>query len=251
MINSLKTFKSYSKHYDLIYRKKNYKKEVDYIVKLLKKFKFDQKELLEFGSGTGNHAEFFVKKGYKVHGIEKSKDMIALSKKINGFTCQHGDICKIKLKKKYDIVLSLFHVINYQNNKKNLDDFFKNARYHLKPKSILGFDFWYTPAVNFQKPKIRLKEFKNENLRIIKLAEPEIIKQKNIVDVKYTIIMDNLLKQTTEVIRENHRIKHFTLDDLEKTFKKYKFRCIHLRELISNKKPSKNTWGVFCLLQKY
>ena len=251
MINSLKTFRSYSKYYDLIYQKKNYKKEVDYIVKLLKKFKFKKKELLEFGSGTGNHAKFFVKKGYKVHGIEKSKDMIALSKKINGFTCQHGDICKIKLKKKYDIVLALFHVINYQNNKKNLNDFFKNARYHLKPKSILGFDFWYTPAVNFQKPKIRLNEFKNNNLRIIKLAEPEIIKQKNIVDVKYTIIMNNFLKQTTEVIRENHRIKHFTLDDLEKTFKKYKFRCIHLRELISNKKPSKNTWGVFCLLQKY
>ena len=251
MINSLKTFKSYSKHYDLIYRKKNYKKEVDYIVKLLKKFKFDQKELLEFGSGTGNHAEFFVKKGYKVHGIEKSKDMIALSKKINGFTCQHGDICKIKLKKKYDIVLSLFYVINYQINKKNLDDFFKNARYHLKPKSILGFDFWYTPAVNFQKPKIRLNEFKNKNLRIIKLAEPEIIKQKNTVDVKYTIIMNNFLKQTTEVMRENHRIKHFSLNDLEKIFKKYKFRCINLKELISNKKPSKNTWGVFCLLQKY
>ena len=63
--------------------------------------------------------------------------------------------------------------------------------------------------------------------------------------------MNNLLKQTTEVIRENHRMKHFSLHDLEKTFKKYKFRCIHLRELISNKKPSKNTWGVFCLLQKY
>jgi SAM-dependent methyltransferase len=251
MINSLKTFRSYSKYYDLFYQKKNYKKEVDCIIKLLKKFKFKKKELLEFGSGTGNHAEFFVKKGYKVHGIEKSKNMIALSKKINGFTCQHGDICKIKLKKKYDIVLSLFHVINYQNNKKNLNDFFKNARYHLKPKSILGFDFWYTPAVNFQKPKIRLSEFKNKNLRIIKLAEPEIIKQKNIVNVKYTIIMNNFFKKTTEVVRENHRMKHFSLNDLEKAFKKYKFRYIYSRELISNKKPSKNTWGVFCLLQKY
>lgn len=251
MINSLKTFRSYSKYYDLIYQKKNYKKEVDCIVKLLKKFKFKKKELLEFGSGTGNHAEFFVKKGYKVHGIEKSKDMIALSKKINGFTCQHGDICKIKLKKKYDIVLSLFHVINYQNNKKNLNDFFKNARYHLKPKSILGFDFWYTPAVNFQKPRIRINEIKNNNLRIIRLAEPTILKKKKIVNVKYTIMMTNLLKQTTQVIRENHLMKHFSLNELEKLFKKHKFKCLHLGELISNKKPSKNTWGIFCLLQKY
>ena len=176
MTNSLKTFQSYSKYYDLIYKKKNYKKEVDYIIELLKKIKFDKKDLLEFGSGTGRHAEFFVKKGYRVHGVEKSKDMIALSKKIDGFTYQHGDICKIKLRKKYDIILSLFHVINYQINKKNLNNFFKNARYHLKPKSILGFDFWYTPAVNFQKPRIRINEIKNNNLRIIRLAEPTILK---------------------------------------------------------------------------
>ena len=63
--------------------------------------------------------------------------------------------------------------------------------------------------------------------------------------------MNNFLKQKTEVVRENHCMKHFSLHDLEKIFKEYKFRCIHLRELISNKKPSKNTWGVFCLLQKY
>ena len=46
MINSLKTFRSYSKYYDLIYRKKNYKKEVDCIIKLLKKFKFKKKNYL-------------------------------------------------------------------------------------------------------------------------------------------------------------------------------------------------------------
>ena len=64
-------------------------------------------------------------------------------------------------------------------------------------------------------------------------------------------MMTNLLKQTTQVIRENHLMKHFSLNELEKLFKKHKFKCLHLGELISNKKPSKNTWGIFCLLQKY
>jgi len=245
-----KTFKLYSEYYDLIYNRKDYKKEVDYITKLLKKLNFKKKNILEFGCGTGNHAKFFVKKGYKVHGIEKSKEMIALSKKIKGFTYQRGDICKIKLKNKYDIIMSLFHVINYQISIKNLNNFFKNSRYHLNTGGILGFDFWYSPAVKFQKPKVRVSEIKNKKIKLIRLAEPTILSKNKIVKVKYSIIIKNLIKETTNIIREDHLIKHFSYFELKNVFKKYGFKCLHLRELNSNKKPSKHTWGVFCLLQK-
>ena len=51
MLKSNGTFKLYSKYYDLIYRKKKYKKEVNYLDKLLKKLKISNKNLLEFGSG--------------------------------------------------------------------------------------------------------------------------------------------------------------------------------------------------------
>jgi SAM-dependent methyltransferase len=250
MSNYSKTFKLYGEYYDLIYNKKNYRREVDDITKLLKKFKFDKRNILEFGCGTGNHAKHFVKKGYKVHGIEKSKEMIALCKKINGFTYQQGDICKIKLKKKYDIIMSLFHVINYQINNQNLNNFFKNSKNHLNNNGILGFDFWYTPAVRFQKPMIKLSEIKNKKIKLIKLAEPTFLSKNKIVRVKYSIIIKNLLNNTINVIRENHLMKHFTYSELEKVFKKYGFECLHLRELSSNRKPSKHTWGVFCLLQK-
>ena len=245
-----KTFKLYSEYYDLIYNSKDYKKEVDYITNLLKKLKFKKKNILEFGCGTGNHAKFFVKKGYKVHGIEKSKEMMALRKKIKGFTYQHGDICKIKLKNKYDIIMSLFHVINYQISIKNLNNFFKNSRYHLNTNGILGFDFWYTPAVQFQKPRLRLSEIKNKKIKLIRLAEPIILSKNKIVKVKYSIIIKNLLKETINIIKEDHLIKHFSYFELKKVFTKYGFKCLHLRELNSNKKPSKQTWGVFCLLQK-
>ena len=145
--------------------------------------------------------------------------------------------------------MSLFHVISYQLSNKNLESFFKNSKNHLNVNGILGFDFWYTPAVKFQKPSIRLNEIKNKNLKLIRLAEPSILK-KTLVKVKYSIIIKNLLKQTTNVIREDHLMRHFTYIELKKIFLKYGFKCLYLRELKSNKKPSKNTWGVFCLLQK-
>lgn len=46
MSNYSKTFKLYGEYYDLIYNKKNYRREVDDITKLLKKFKFNKKNIL-------------------------------------------------------------------------------------------------------------------------------------------------------------------------------------------------------------
>lgn len=249
MAKEKKNFYLLSKYYDLIHKNKNYQKEVNHIERLLKKYSNNKKNILEFGSGTGNHAKFFCKKNYKVHGIEKSRDMIKNCKKIKGFTFQLGDICKVKLKKKFDIVLSLFHVLSYQLTNFSLNNFFKNANYHLKPNGFLGIDFWYTPAVIHQKPEIRLEEMKKKNYKLFKLARP-LIKSKKIIEVKYLISIKNSQNQNVNIIEENHTMRHFSLLELKKFFNKYKFKLVHAAELISNKKPSKNTWGVFCLLQK-
>ena len=249
MLKEKKNFYLLSKYYDLMHKNKNYQKEVNYIDRLLKKYSNNKKNILEFGSGTGSHAKFFCKKNYKVHGIEKSRDMIKNCKKIKGFTFQLGDICKTKLKKKFDIVLSLFHVLSYQLTNIGLNNFFKNASYHLKPNGFLGIDFWYTPAVIYQKPEIRLEEIKKKNYKLFKLARP-LIKSKKIIEVKYLISIKNSQNQNVNIIEENHTMRHFSLLELKKFFNKHKFKLIHIAELISNKKPSKNTWGVFCLLQK-
>jgi cyclopropane fatty-acyl-phospholipid synthase-like methyltransferase len=251
MQQSKKVFDVYGKYYNLIYQNKNYKNEVNYIHKLIRKFNDNNKNILEFGSGTGGHAKFFVDKGYTVHGIEKSKSMIVNCKKIKGFTFQNGDVCKIKLKRKYDIVLSLFHVLSYQTREININNFFKNARYHLNLNGLFGFDFWYTNAVNAQKPHIRLIELKKKNFKLIRLAEPSKDRYKNTISVNYTVVLKNLKNTLVNVIKENHKMRHFSLSDLSRLCKKYKFKCLHVRELISNNKPSKNTWGVFCLLKKY
>jgi SAM-dependent methyltransferase len=249
MFKDKKNFYFLSKYYDFIHKNKNYQKEVNHIDRLLKKYSNNKKNILEFGSGTGSHANFFVKKNYTVHGIEKSKDMIKNCKKVKGFTFQLGDIGKTKLKKKFDIVLSLFHVLSYQLTNISLNNFFKNANYHLKPNGFLGIDFWYTPAVIYQKPEIRLEEMKKKNYKLFKLARP-LIKSKKIIEVKYLISIKNSQNQNVNIIEENHTMRHFSLLELKKFFNKYKFKLVHAAELISNKKPSKNTWGVFCLLQK-
>ena len=103
-----------------------------------------------------------TKYGYIVHGIERSAEMVALSKKSKGFTCEQGDITKINLGRNYDCVLSLFHVVNYQITAQQINSFFVNAANHLDKDGLFIFDFWYSPAVYAQKPILRLKRVSNK-----------------------------------------------------------------------------------------
>ena len=118
-------FDYYGDYYDLIYKDKNYLKETKYLSQLLKNFHQKKHlDILEFGSGTGKHGNLFAKLGHKVHGIELSQKMVSRSNINNGFTCQQGDITKIKLGRSFDAIMSLFHVVNYQITNKQINSFF-------------------------------------------------------------------------------------------------------------------------------
>ena len=134
-------FDSIGIYYDLIYKEKNYLSETNFIINSLKQFGINEKLVLEFGSGTGKHAAKLVENGFKVDGIEKSSTLISLIEPKKNFNCFKGDIRNIKLNKKYDAVLSLFHVISYLTSNEDLDKVFENASFHLKPNGVFLFDF--------------------------------------------------------------------------------------------------------------
>ncbi len=70
-------FDSYSRYYDLLYRDKDYAAEVAYIDQLLSRHALSGPEILEFGSGTGQHGRLLAARGYRVTGIERSAEMVA------------------------------------------------------------------------------------------------------------------------------------------------------------------------------
>ena len=73
-------FQHYSKYYDLLYKDKNYKAESQYVIKKMKQFAPSATQMVELGSGSGSHAHYFCEAGFKVTGIERSPDMIAVEK---------------------------------------------------------------------------------------------------------------------------------------------------------------------------
>ena len=152
-----KNFQAYSKYYNLLYGDKDYRAEANYVAKKIKAFAPKAKSILEFGSGTGGHGVLLQKKGFDVFGLDQSEHMVAEAKK-KGLSCRMADISNFKLKEKYDVVISLFHVVSYLTGNDALIAAFRNANKHLNKSGIFLFDVWYSPAVYEQGAAPRVKK---------------------------------------------------------------------------------------------
>ena len=171
----MSVFEDYARYYDLLYRDKNYGGEVDFIDSLIKKHVPGAESILELGCGTGGHAEYLAKRGYTVHGIDISDDMLRMaarrhvgfSPELQGKTkFEKGDVRTARLGRKFDVVLSLFHVMSYQTTNEDILAAFQTAREHLNKGGIFLFDCWYGPAVLTDRPEVREKEWSDDAIKI-------------------------------------------------------------------------------------
>lgn len=243
-------FNSYSVYYDLLYRDKDYEAEVDYVTNVLHRFGIKGKELLEFGSGTGKHGRLFAQRGYQVTGIELSPEMVAKSETIPGFSCQQGDICSLKLGHTFDVVLSLFHVLSYQTTNASVQAVFASATEHLETGGLFVFDVWYSPAVYFQKPEVRIKRISDEAIEITRIAEPILFPNENRVDVNYTIFVRDLASGSIETFTETHPMRHFSLPELDLIAQISGFELVGVEGFLTGERVSEETWGVCFILKK-
>ena len=154
------------------------------------------------------------------------------------------------MNKTYDVILSLFHVMSYQTTEIQLNNVFSNAADHLNKDGLFIFDFWYSPAVNSQKPSIRVKRISNKKIEITRIAEPEIIPDKNLVKINYNIFVKNIADGKIENFNETHTVRHFTLTEIDNVSKKFGFERLLVEEFKTGKKINDNIWGPCVLLKK-
>jgi SAM-dependent methyltransferase len=245
----------YSQYYDLLYSDKDYIGEVEYVDGLIKSNTNNAKNLLDMGCGTGRHAELFCDKGYVVHGIDLSLEMLKIAEhrrigKEDRLNFSYSNIQELNLDKKFDVIVSLFHVMSYQNSNEELIKAFEVAKNHLVDGGIFIFDFWYGPAVLTDLPTTRVKRLENEHIKVTRLAEPIIHPQENIVDVNYDVFIEN--KQSKEVVekRELHKMRYFFDTELEMVCETVGFKVVNKLEWMGNTPPYFSSWNVVWILKK-
>lgn len=252
-------FDAYARYYDLLYRDKDYARESEYVSAQIRKQVPQAKHILELGCGTGAHAEYLARMGYIVHGVDLSEAMLSRAEMRKGtlppevgerLTFGPGDVRTVRTGEKYDAVISLFHVISYQTTNEDLVAAFETVSAHLQPGGLLLFDFWYGPAVLMQKPTVRVKRLEDEEIRVTRIAEPEMHVNVNVVDVNYQVWIEINESGKVEQVRETHKMRYFFLPELSRLLESSKFEMIETKEWLTNNPPGESSWGVMAVARK-
>ena len=256
----MSVFGNYSAYYDLLYSDKDYAGEAEFVELLIKKYKPDAKSILELGCGSGGHAIELINKGFYIHGIDLSEEMLAVAatrrdqlpgELASKFTLAPGNVQSYRANKMFDCVISLFHVISYQPTVAELKAAFITAAEHLDAGGAFVFDVWYGPAVLTDKPVVRVKRMSNDSISVIRIAEPEWHANESLVDVHYTVFIRDRASNVIEELEEVHRMRYLFTSEIEMLAEAAGFTVSNYCEWMTGKSPGADTWGVcFILLKK-
>lgn len=237
--------------YDLIYGDKDSDGEARWIGDQLRRHRVPATgRLLELGAGTGRHARLLADSGYTVTAVDPSVEMLSHSIPHPRVTYSEGNGQNLRLESSFDAVLALFHVVSYQTTLEAAHSFFSTAAAHLDSGGIFAFDVWYSPAVIFQQPEARVLIKENELIRVTRKASPiEDIAQSR-VDVHYSYSVEEIGTNVSRHFDELHSMRHFTIAELELLGSGLGFSLIDSREFMSDRQPSRDTWGVWFAFRK-
>jgi ubiquinone/menaquinone biosynthesis C-methylase UbiE len=133
-----------AEYYDKIYWWKDYSREVDFLVKVLRRRGVPGNKILEVACGTGNHTMFLVSKGYEVTGVDISESILRIARRKvkHHATFVKGDMRDLDrtIDGEFDAVVCLFSAISYnltmEEVRKTLGGFYR----HLKVGGVVVFD---------------------------------------------------------------------------------------------------------------
>ena len=249
----MSVFDAYSRYYDLLYRDKDYAGEADYVAAHIRGGDPSRTSVLELGCGTGKHAELLARRGFSVHGIDRSDTMLQGAEARRGALPEdlaerlrfaRGDVQRYRTPAAFDAVISLFHVISYQASNDGLDAIFDTAASHLRAGGVFVFDFWYGPAVLTLRPVVNVKRLEDAAIRVTRVAEPGLRPNESIVDVHYHVWVEDKASGAVQQIRETHTMRYLFLPEVERLARAHGFTSVHAEEWMTGRPPGTDTWGV-------
>jgi SAM-dependent methyltransferase len=257
----MQVFGAYSRYYNLLYRDKDYQGEAAYVRSLIDRYSPQAVSVLDLGCGTGRHDLLLAQMGYRVTGVDRSEEMLAVAKASPALSSPsmppqqatpaplsldfaQGDLQSVRLGREFDAVVSLFHVISYQTTNEALAAAMATVRAHLKPGGIFIFDCWYGPAVLTERPAVRVKRMADDAVAITRLAEPVMHPNENLVEVNYHIFQRDLATGAVAELKESHLMRYLFKPEIEQLLKQAGLTLIGSEEWMTGREAGFDSWGV-------
>ena len=236
------SFKDYADYYDLIYKDKDYVKEVDFLEEIFGENK--PKNILEVGCGTGNYTKILLERGYEVTAVDISEDMLEIARRKCNCTLIKGDIRDIALNEKFDTCVAMFAVMGYITKNSDIIKALNNIRRHLKPNGIFVFDVWNGLAVMRNLPEQRIKEMENDKIKIVRVAIPNLRAFEHICEVNYKLLILNKEDNTCNEINEKHVVRFYFPQEIKYYLENAGFEVLNICPFLDlNDKVDENIWN--------
>jgi len=245
-----------ARYYDAFYDKKDYAAEVDYVLGLLQRYAPNARSILDLGCGTGRHARLMADRGVRVVGVDRSAQMLRQAQILwrsappqiqNILSFRLGDISKLRLDAEFDAAVALFHVMSYQISDQALDDTISRVKAHLHGDGIFIFDCWYGPGVLRDPPTIRFRRINGQGEQLLRIAEPTVLGENNVVNVNYKFIVTDPKSGSQEKFSEMHRMRYFFKPEIISLLTKHGFQLEECLEWMTSDAPGDKTWNAVFL----
>lgn len=238
----MSNFAEYSAYYDLLYREKDYAGEAAYIAALIRAAHPSARTVMDLGCGTGRHAGLLQNLGYDICGMDMSATMLEEARRTQpAITFHQGDARTFRLDQTFDVVVSLFHVASYQTSNQDFAAYLETARSLLAPGGVFIFDFWYGPAVLTDPPAVRVKRLEDDQLKVLRIAEPHHDTLRNTVDVRYQVQIETAAG--SRQFSESHLMRYFFVPEIELFLKNSGLKLDKLMAWQEERLPTSADWG--------
>lgn len=204
----------YADAYDPLYADKDYAAECDLVQSLAARFGSPAGKMLDLGCGTGRHAVLFGARGWRVTGVDRSAEMLAIARRratevgSRSVHFESGDIRSVRLDGRFDVALLMFAVLGYQLADADVAATLATAGAHLRPGGLLFFDVWNGSAVEEIGPSLRTKTVAHGANRIRRRALGVLDRARHQCTVDYDI--EWLVGETvTDSAHEQHTVRYF------------------------------------------
>lgn len=167
---------AYAEIYDEIYASKDYRAESDFVGAVHQRLtgRTRPRAVLDLGCGTGRHLSHFPSDTVRI-GVDQSLSMVtkARSQGLPSIEFIHSRIGDFRNSTEFDLVYSLFHVINYHVSHEDLRAFFLTIRSTLSPDGIAVIDSWNRAAWTIDPPGDRVR-FLRDDRSLIRATQTRI-----------------------------------------------------------------------------
>jgi SAM-dependent methyltransferase len=244
-----KTFSNSAKFYDLIYKEKDYDSETEYVSQNIKSLQPQCTNILELGCGTGNYSFPLRNRGFRVHGIDASPEMVEIAnnkKEYRGKTnisFEAISVQNLDLKEHWDAVISLFFMIGYLSNDKDLQKAFSKVRDSLTEGGLFVFDFWNAPCVlktAFSPKKISVQ---NTEYKITRISLPTRNDGDKFVRINQQFSIFEKSSGTNSNFEEEHKVRFFSEQEIINILKLNHFELVKIEPFLGSALLNDDSWA--------